>query len=596
MLNQDTLSQTPPAETEHDSLLTSIFTLLELSPLTWEQCFAAKPDLPYPSSPAIDKQSDESYTEVKLPDAYDINHSLLQSPPAFPSEPEPPQWDQKALHRFHRCAAQLAKNHAHSWIAASQKMRTALDQYYETTTFPFTEAADNEPAPVNLKLSLSDDEKRAEQAKRRIFNVNADLLTKILSKASPLADFREACYHINTFWQDIEEAHPGEYKHPLVPVFEEIHRCHTTRTLSTATADHINKTFSTPYVISEINRTVWIDESDMTIVRVDGELVANIIKELPPPDKNRNRTILRPRRAGNQRLQGLLFNTERNPEPKPIPLLAYEEFGRDLRNSSAQDTAFLLKLVYASNQPLRITAKEGAQLLARSRKGTFRRIRQSDIDRFGNAYLNARGLHVWLVDGTGYSTPFEVVKAERPDLHTGEFLIEQPGWWKRAEGRWTLSGGLNPHRLAGHAENKLQRYIDGVEFWLARAPFSNKGTNKGIAKTLIPDGSRTAGAGEWITLDWRTFLRLGGDHWDDKNKTADNSARQRWNRLKDLLTTHGYTVRGKHQRSLSGDTIEFRVGHGGCMVRTTARFTEAARKAQNNQWESIELKKLIKLS
>lgn len=358
-----------------------------------------------------------------------------------------------------------------------------------------------------------------------------------------------------------------------------------------ASAEHINGTIAIPHTVSEINRTRWVDQGDIDSITVDGVPLANRIKELPPPDNNRTRKTYRPRRAGHQRMQGILFHSERSPSPKPIPLVAYEDFGADLRSPQAADTAFMLKVVYASNQPLRLMPHEGAQLLARDRNGKFRRVQQTDIVRFNAVYMNLRGMYIWLpgADKWNTPTPYDVVDARRRDAETGEVFIAAPEWWNRLSGNWTLTGGLNVHRLAGNVENRLQRYIDGVEFWLARSQFPNKGAHQGIASALIPADNKNTGPGTWLKLDWREFLILGGDSWDFNDKRADKAARKRWERLKDLLDTHGYTVKGKTPVSRSGDTIEFEIGYGVILVRATDRFTEAARKARNKQWDTMKL-------
>lgn len=518
---------------------------------------------------------------------------------------EPDAIQIKRLHLLFEDSARLAREILYERILSTDGLQPdqpeaqkALDKTYSFNTIPpDVESVIFDTAdllrPPDVERTKEDYRQASKIQANLIDSIQQGTLNSIFHKQA-----RERIVTIHAFWKYcLNNRRDGAdaLKHPLAPIVKTWVDDQRFRTWDTATVDHINKTYACPYVISEINRNHWIDEGDINSVSVDGEPLANIIKQLPPTDENRTLTILRPRRASNKRMQGVLFKTEREPPILPIALVAYRELGHDLRSSDAQDTALLLKLVYACNQPLRITTEEGAQLLARDRKGKFRRLRQSDVTRFGNAYINARGLYVWLVDGTGYSTPFEVVKAERPNLETGVFLIEQPDWWKRAEGHWTLSGGLNPHRLAGHAENKLGRYLDGIEFWLTRSSYSTSGKHKGIAKTLQPDGNKTTGGGEWIPLDWRKCLILGGDNWDKNDTNADNAARQRWNRLKDLLIKHGYTVRGKSQRSISGDTIEFIIGHGGCWVRATSRFTEAAWKARKNEWDSIELKTFLKM-
>lgn len=371
----------------------------------------------------------------------------------------------------------------------------------------------------------------------------------------------------------------------------------STKRFSDASADNINRAFPIPHVISEIARNTWVEEGEgIPSINVDGEHLISPIKQLPSPHDKHKRKIYRPHRAGKQRMQGVLFHSERLPPEIPIPLVAYEQFGSDLRNSLAADMSLILKLVYASNQPLQFTREEGAQFLARDQNGDFRRVYQTDIERFNNLYLGLRGIYIWLpgTDRWKTPTPYEVVDVHSTDAKTGKVYIAQPKWWKRADGHWTLTGGLNPARLAGHAQNRLQRYIDGTEFWLARAKFPNSGKHKGIANTLIPDSNKTTGPGPWQPLDWRTFLTLGGDNWDFNDKVADNAANQRWKRLRDLLIEHGYTIQGKRLRSKSGDTVELVIKRGGLSVRATHRFTEAARKAIRKQWEILPLNELCK--
>lgn len=423
--------------------------------------------------------------------------------------------------------------------------------------------------------------------RKSIDSIQQDTLTSIYHRTA-----REHIVTIHAFWKYCLNNHrdgADKPKHPLAPIVKAYLEDAQTRTLTTATSDHVNKLVAIPKIVSEINRNQWQVYGDTDAVLVDGVPIASKIKEIPLPGKKHK--VHTPKQAANSRIQGLLFETERLPATKPIPLLAYEEFGDDLRSSLPADVALSLKAIYAANQQLKVNRQQWAQLLARDRKGKLRNPQPSDYKRAYNALATIMSMIVWYPDSQGIPAPANIANVDR--LGEDTWHISTPTWWQRSTGQWTLSGGLAPRRLAGHAESRLARYIDGVEHWLARSRFPNRGKHKGVASSLIPAGNKRTGAGEWCKLDWRTFLTLGGDSWDFKNKLADNASRQRWKRLSQLLETHGYVLKTNQRQAKAGDTIEFRLGRGCLWVRASDRFTEAVRKTQRKEWERMLLIDLI---
>ena len=154
------------------------------------------------------------------------------------------------------------------------------------------------------------------------------------------------------------------------------------RTIETASVDHVSNLTPVPYAVSEVNRHHWETIGSIDAVFVDGEPLASKIPSFAKGDKP---VALKPKGTHGQ--IELTFFQPRNPGDKPIVLIAFEHFGGDLRKSIAADTAFFLWLIFASNQDLKLTDQQGAQLLARDKKGNFRRIAQTDLGRFQDVYF-----------------------------------------------------------------------------------------------------------------------------------------------------------------------------------------------------------------
>ncbi|MYC13777.1 MAG: hypothetical protein F4Y39_08630 [Gemmatimonadetes bacterium] len=389
----------------------------------------------------------------------------------------------------------------------------------------------------------------------------------------------------NPFVDGINRAQEPPQRHFLSPVIEAWQN--RPRSIETASVDHVNNLTPIPYSVSEVNRHQWEVIGSVDVVLVDGQPLAS---KMPSFGGGGNRVALKPKGTHGQ--IELPFFQPRNPEDKPIVLVAFEDFGGDLRKSIASDTAFFLWLIFASNHNLRLTDRQGAQLLARDKDGNFRRVTQTDLRRFQDVYFALRSLGRWIYDpDVKIDKYFEIVKADRESRSVVN--LRQPAWFQRESGLWTLSagfGGAGTKRLSMRAnDGGIWRYIAGIEYWLARDSWGKKGPNKGIANALLPAQGKT-GAGQWVELDWVFSLWLRGDRWDVTNTREHNKAKRRMSRLREYLKEAGYVTDLGKREAEAGDTIEFNFDRRGkVLVRATARFVEGARKAQKQNWETIGL-------
>ena len=267
--------------------------------------------------------------------------------------------------------------------------------------------------------------------------------------------------------------------------------------------------------------------------------------------------------------------------------MAYELFGFDLRKSLASDCAFLMKLVFASNQSLHIPKHDGAQLLARDRKGNFRRVQESDEQRFEVATNAIRNMTPWFQDDRGIFRWFPLMEVTKKG--DGEVFLSKPSWF--LEKRYTLTGGLTnaSARLQGQInDGGIWRTIDAMEYYLARSAPVRRGKFAGIAKALTPANGRT-GSGPWEKLTRNEFFRLTGDN---TYGVADSTLRKRFFDRKNSLDDAGYITAG-NRPARANDTVEFHFVRGGVWVRATQKGVEAARKAQEGEVETRSLNDIL---
>ena len=383
------------------------------------------------------------------------------------------------------------------------------------------------------------------------------------------------------------------------------------RTAETASTSQAKGMVRVPYRASEVLRREWRPfDGDVKATIVDGEPLAARMTDVTPPSKGKKLRVFVSKGQGQL---GLTISTKRQIEPKPVPLIAFESFSDDLRSPLATDVAILMTIAHASNQDIRLTSAEGARFLARGRDGKVRsRVRDTDVQRFENAFGALHGMSEWVLCPDGIYRLYPLIMTDR--INDDEVEFGPPTWAKNERGLYTLSGAFghaSASRLIGQAnDGGLWRTIVGVEYWLARgqARYSKKQERMvGPAKTLRPATGKT-GPGEWQKITWRQLLILSGDYWDHTDKKEEAKARKRYERRIERLQGYGTvkTESGKRVKKKiypsyftpslgsapaeAGDTVEFfKSDRGHINVRATARFVEAAKLADEEQFEIMRL-------
>ena len=419
------------------------------------------------------------------------------------------------------------------------------------------------------------------------FEPIAKFITRTAGEPTP-----ERLQWLHKAWDKWDKAHMN-IPHPLALICRAMIQEQTHRTIQTATVDHVQNLSTVPYVVSEVNRRKWEIEGSVDAIEVDGEPIITYIKQLPGTF-SADVTVLKPKGT-----QGELrpMPTQRNNMEIPAPLVAYQKYGHNLGSPIASDVAQLMTIAYAANEILKLSVKEGASLLARGEDGAPRSPRDSDEQRFENAYA-CLGMAIWITDERGIDRFYPLMAHDR--LSGNRFEIAAAGWARdRQSGRWTLTAGggvAGQNRLKGDAHNNnIGRVITGIEYWLARDRFPSKGQNARISQALIP-ATGTTGPGNWHTLLWRELMMIAGDVWDCNDKGVDWKIRQRFYGIRDALKKYGYQVKKLHTPAAAGDTVEFLFEkRGKVKVRATSRFVEGARKAKREDWQKVGLSDFLGL-
>ena len=365
------------------------------------------------------------------------------------------------------------------------------------------------------------------------------------------------------------------------------------RSIETASTTQTNGMVRIPYRISEHQRREWRPfDGDVNAVIVDGEPLAARITGMPAPTRSGRARVYVSKGQGQL---SLAISHGRTPDSRPLVLVAFEKFSDDLRNPIATDVAILMAVAHVSNQNIRTTSADGARALARGRDGKVRsRIRDTDKQRFEDAFGALHGMSEWVYCPDKIWRLFPLIKSDRINNDVVEF--GPPAWAKNEHGFYTLSGGFgqaSTARLVGQAnDGGLWRTVAGVEYWLARGPAvwsKKKGKVDGPAKTLLPTSK--GGPGGWQKLGWRRLLNLSGDVWDECDKREEAKARKRYERRAARLKNAKYFTPSLGSRpALAGDTVEFHKSDRGYIhVRATDRFVEAARLADEKQFETVRL-------
>ena len=315
----------------------------------------------------------------------------------------------------------------------------------------------------------------------------------------------------------------------------------------------MNDLTSTPYIISEVNRRKWELIGSVDAIEVDGEPIVTHISQLPgtfSDDYPEKAKAYKPKGT-----QGKLMPLpkQRDNMEIPIPLVAYQKWGNNLRAALASDVAQVMTLAYATNEPLILSIKEGASLLARSQDGKMRHPTPADEERFERAFACLYGMAGWITDAKGIRRFYPLTACDR--FSDNSVSITAASWARdRKAGRWTLTAGFGvagQNRLKGNAHNNsVWRVITGVEYWLARERYSSKIMFKGVSQALIP-ASGTTGPGNWYTLSWKKLMMIAGDIWEWKNKEENWKAYQRFKKIKDSLIAAGYQVANLNKPALA---------------------------------------------
>ncbi len=391
--------------------------------------------------------------------------------------------------------------------------------------------------------------------------------------------------------------------HPLAPIIRAWLQLSRGEAIENATVDHAGHLTPIPYIISEVNRRRWNSAGSVDAIEVDGEPIVTHLATVPPhaatlkqiykPGQTKGKVYLP---KGSEGQFEYFPPRGRQTMHTPLPLVAYGEFGGDLRESLASDVAQVITIAFSANEPLRLTLEEGAKLLSRNLQGEMRRAQPPDLIRFERAFEALHGMAAWVIweksvggDGLPHFMPF--VNTTRDAFNN--VSIAAPKWLSREQGRWTLSAGFGiagKNRLKGQAHNNnIWRVVLGVEYWLARDRAIPRGHNEGIAQSLVPAKGKT-GPGQWHTLTWRVLMMIAGDIWDRNDKEADRRAYKRFQKVRETLASSGYQTPNLNTSASAGDTVEFIfAGRGEIKVRATDRFVEAARKARANDWHRVNL-------
>ena len=340
-----------------------------------------------------------------------------------------------------------------------------------------------------------------------------------------------------------------------------------------------------PELLSQIGGATWT-----TIV--DGE---PFTARLPDAHAAFTPRVRKPRKAGMFKpgeRQGILNLPGLQPAPIDWRLAALVGGPSILTG----DTLALLSLAHALDHPLRLDSRTGAELLARSRDGGYRRPEASDHRRYWEAAYALATLALWEPDG-GYR--WASLAYVQGDPKTETVTIGPPDWMRGLErGRWTLTaegGGAAKARAIAGKYGAAGRLITGLEYRLA-ARFDGR---PGVSPDLLP-ASGKAGPGRSVNIPWRECLRLMGEEWDQADRKDDDAARKRFDRMYARLESVGYKVPGPRGEAPAGDTVEIvgrRKGgnnHGGeLIVRASARFVAAAKLAKKPDGKGFEPVSLI---
>ena len=327
--------------------------------------------------------------------------------------------------------------------------------------------------------------------------------------------------------------------------------------------------------VSRVLRTPW-ESASVDAALVDGEPMATRFPDATAVfgERPKRRTY----RPTAQRRLGLRGVAE---IPTDLRLSALSEIAGG-PTVLAGDVLALMNLAHASDHPVTIRERDGAALLARSRDGGFRRVRESDVKRF---WQSAAALHGLLVHERGTGRWANLARVD-PLPESRAVMIGAPEWMRgKDRGRWTLTadGGIaaRARQVAGEAGGS-GRIITALEHYLG-AYYPGRG--KGLSPYLRAANGKGS-AGPVVSLPWRTVMDLAGFAWDQRSAADDHAMLLRYRRCARRLARAGYCVQSYRAEAAAGDTVEIvevvrsaRTRPAGLRFRASARFCEAARLA-----------------
>ena len=387
---------------------------------------------------------------------------------------------------------------------------------------------------------------------------------------------------VHKHWLALPKEHPLA---PLVQAWQE--RPQTPAKSTVTTVEGMTRRLAT---ISDARRVPWTDSYDLDAAIVDGEPMmmwitdpARLFQEGRP---RRTRRLFKPGEGLPLKVDGV------KALPHDLRLVALEGLSPIL----AGDVLTLGGVVWALNQSVRITERDGAALLARTRKGGYRGPKASDVKRFWDAAAELAAMILHDPAGSGRWLPLAILEP----VPGKRWLLDmkRPEWmnYRRGGERYTLTaegGRAGKARVQAGESGAAGRLITGIEYRLA-ARFDGK---SGTAPDLRPETK--GGPGHPVFLPWRDAMALMGDSWNRTDPKADDAAQHRWRRMVASLLKAKYRIKTLRGQAEAGDSVEIvevvrgsRARPAGLRVRASARFVEAARLANLKDGRGFETVRL----
>ena len=269
-------------------------------------------------------------------------------------------------------------------------------------------------------------------------------------------------------------------------------------------------------------------------------------------------------------------------------IAAYSLTG-DERNPLRGDVYRIALFIYASSRTSIIPESKGARFLTGKYTEAAKR-------RWWAAVEALRYMVIRVNSRTGEFRDLAMASIK----DDGTAVVAPPLWW-RGHNAWRLTGGLFRPILVESDETKrgynmgywggLNRTIAGIEAALSWGRTAGRGRDGRIPDLLRPANGRS-GPGPELRIPAHQVLILAGEYVQltGKGKFRRGSREQkRWLRRQAALEQAGYVVPSRNKTAWAGDTIEVvRIVDGrgskegsGLVVRASARFVEAVKKAQD---------------